>query len=942
MTLIQELETSLAPKRVLSRAIDRIAFASDASFYRLIPQAIAQPVSITEVQRLFQISQRTRTPLVFRAGGTSLSGQSITDGILVDVGRFWRGLQVEENGSLVRLQPGVVGAHANRVLAQHNRRIGPDPASIDAAMLGGILANNASGMCCGVAENSYHTLHSLQVLLPNGLILNTADPDAARQLQEHSPHIPAGLLELKRRLESDPALAARIRRKYQTKNTCGYSLNAFLDYSEPLDILTHILIGSEGTLGFIAEAVLHTLPAYPLKYTALLYFETVKQAVDAIVPLRDSGARAIEIMDRASLRSVEDMQGAPELLRQLPAQTAALLVEYQCSTAAELEILRRAAASACREITVLYPPEFTEDPSEQALLWKIRKGTFTAVGAARPLGTTVIIEDVTFPIARIAEAVTDLQAAFIRHNYPDTIIFGHAKDGNLHFVLTPSFNSAQSIEQYRLFMDDIVDIVVNKYDGAIKAEHGTGRNMAPFVETEWGSGALGAMQDLKSLLDPDHLLNPDVILNPDPQAHVRNMKPLTIVDEVVNACMECGYCEPKCPSRDLTLSPRQRIVVLREMTRLQESGENPALLAELEAAYPYSGLDTCATDGMCALGCPVNINTGILVKHMRTAAISDAGHQTGLRVAQNFKTVERGLRLGIWAGGAASSVLSVKGVVGIEKAAVELLKTQLPLWSKEVPRANFRRLPQRSALDAEIVYFPACISRVMGNPPEKGKPNLIDTFVTVAERAGLKVFVPPDSVGHCCGMPFSSKGLMPAFQETIHHTLEKFWDWSRHGQLPIVIDSSSCAYTLRTAGDSLQGEDLQRWKQLKILDPVEFAHDLVLPRLVFTPLKRAVILHPNCSARKLGLDGKMEAVARRCAEDVTVPLDLKCCGFAGDRGLLVPELTESATQAEAAEVNQREYAGYYSSNLTCEMGMTRATGKPYRSILYLVEEATRR
>jgi D-lactate dehydrogenase len=190
-------------------------------------------------------------------------------------------------------------------------------------------------------------------------------------------------------------------------------------------------------------------------------------------------------------------------------------------------------------------------------------------------------------------------------------------------------------------------------------------------------------------------------------------------------------------------------------------------------------------------------------------------------------------------------------------------------------------------------------------------------------------------------MPFSSKGYTRAYQDVLHHALDKFWEWSQQGKLPIVIDTTSCAYTLRTCAGALSGEDLKRYRQLSILDSIEFLHDILLLRLELRPLDEEVILHPNCSARKLGLQEKMTAIARRCARRVVIPLNLECCASAGDRGLLYPELTHSATLRESEEVTARQYDGYFSSNIPCEMGMSEATGKDYRSIIYLVEKATR-
>jgi D-lactate dehydrogenase len=929
------------PERVLTRPIDLIAHASDASFYRLIPRAVVQPRTIEEIQGLFRVSHERHIPLTFRAAGTSLSGQSITDGILVEVGRYWRQVTVEADGRKVRVQPGVIGAHVNHALRSSHARIGPDPASISTAMMGGILANNSSGMCCGVIQNAYHTLDSLTFVLPSGTVIDTADPRAEEIFREREPRLAAGLLELKRRIEASPALRERIRSKYRMKNTTGYSLNAFLDFERPVEILRHVLIGSEGTLAFIAEAVLNTVPDLPVKYTGLLLFADLHAAGAAIVPLRDAGARALELMDRAALASVENQPGIPASIKTLPSGAAGLLVEFQGLDEAARPALEAEARKAVASLPLIEPGRFTHDAGEQALLWKIRQGMFPSVGAVRKSGTTVIIEDVAFPVERLAEAAVDLSELFGRHGYDNAIIFGHAKDGNLHFVITQSFNDQAAVDQYAGFMDDLVHLVVERYDGALKAEHGTGRNMAPFVEAEWGADGHAIMKRLKGLADPEGLLNPGVIINPDPKAHLANLKRMPVVEDEVDKCIECGFCEPKCPSRDLTLTPRQRIVVRREMARLEGSRSGGGWLSALEAEFPYMALATCAVDGLCATTCPVGIDTGQLTKRFRRRRHSARAQERARRLAENFALLERTVRLGLRMGHLAQALFGARVMTSITRAMRTVAK-QVPLWSREMPRPASGRLPATSPGGAQAVYYPSCISRVMGHlPGEPGEMELMEAFVTVARRAGTRVFIPQSVAGTCCGVPFSSKGYDQGHHVAVNRAIERFWEWSDHGRLPVVLDTSPCTYGLATCRAYLTPENQQKFDRLEILDSVAFVHDRLLPRLIVRRKVRSVALHPVCSIIKLGLSPKLERIAQACSAEVTVPLHAGCCGFAGDRGFLFPELTESATRREADEVRGAQHDGHFSSSRTCDIGMTRATGRVYRSYIYLLEQASR-
>jgi D-lactate dehydrogenase len=914
MDLARQLARILTPDRVLSRWIDRIAYANDASVYRLVPRVVVRPRSIEEVRELFRFSRRSGIPLTFRASGTSLSGQAVTDGILAVVSQHWRSVRVEQGGRRVRVQPGVIGGVVNRSLHEFGTKIGPDPASLDACAMGGILANNSSGMCCGVQHNAYHTLESISFVLPDGLTLDTEQPDASATFAREAPDLARGLLDLKARIESDAALCERIRSKYRMKNTMGYSINAFLDYPDPLDILAHLMIGSEGTLGFIAGAVLRTVPDHRRRYTGLLYFPDVPSACAAIGSLRESGARALELMDRASLRSIEEQPGVPSCIRGLSASAAAILVEYQCRTGEELERRRLACRELLPSLPLVGSPSFTGDPARQAQLWRVRKGIIPSVGAMRARGTSCIIEDVVFPLEHLAAGVAELQRLFAEYRYDDAIIFGHAKDGNLHFVLNQALRNAADAQRYDAFMCALAELVAVRHGGALKAEHGTGRNMAPFVATEWGEDAWRIMRDLKRLIDPGGLLNPGVILNDDPRAHVSDLKALPAVEPEVDLCIECGFCEPLCPSRDLTLTPRQRIVVRREMARLRSRGAAEPLLAELEADFAYAGVETCATDGLCAMACPVGIDTGALVRRLRRQARSDASQEIARLVADRLSLAESIARLSLRTG---------------------------RLLGRDWPPPAGTALPATSRAAARAVYLPSCVSRVLG-PGERRERPVAELLVEVSARAGLPLWIPRDAVGHCCGLPFSSKGFDRASRLALNRTIEALWSWTDGGELPVVVDSSPCAHTLKQAGPELTTGNRERMKRLRILDSIEFAHDEVLPRRPPHPVAGRVALHPVCSVQKMNLEGKLLHVAGACADAAEIPRSAGCCGFAGDRGFTHPELTEAATRAMADEVATKSYVGFYSSSRTCEIGMSRATGRPYRHVWSLLEWATRR
>ena len=466
---LKEIEAYVARERIITDPLRTLAYGTDASFYRLIPQIVVRAENETEVARLLKAAGRRRIPVTFRAAGTSLSGQAISDSVLIVAGSHWQEREVLEDGRKIRLQPGVRGRHANSCLLPYGKKIGPDPASINAAMIGGIAANNASGMCCGTSQNSYKTVAAMRIVFQDGTVLDTASEASRSRFRETRADIHGAIAELAEKVRANGELADRIRDKFKIKNTTGYSLNALIDYEDPIDIIMHLMIGSEGTLGFISEITYHTVEEYADKASALIVFPTIKDACIATEILRRQPAEAVELMDRAALRSVENKAGMPDYLKTLGTQTAALLVETRAESSTTLARNIAAIDQALADVPLERPFAFTDKAAEYTALWNIRKGLFPAVGAVRESGTTVIIEDVAFPIEHLADATVELQQVMARYGYDNAIIFGHALEGNLHFVFTQDFGTKEEVERYGQFMHDVCTMVVEKYDGSLKA-----------------------------------------------------------------------------------------------------------------------------------------------------------------------------------------------------------------------------------------------------------------------------------------------------------------------------------------------------------------------------------------------------------------------------------------------------------------------------------------
>jgi D-lactate dehydrogenase len=945
LSMLEDLRVILPENRIKIRLIDRHRFARDASFYRLIPKAIVQPATENEIIELFAYSQKNKIPLVFRAAGTSLSGQSITDGILVDVSKNWQEFFFDDEQGTIQLEPGLIGGQVNRRLAAYGRKIGPDPASLDACMIGGIIANNASGMCCGVKDNAYHTMASMRFILPNGQTYDTLDENCDDKLLKQAPEIHKGLLNLRQRILADKKLYARVRDKYTRKNTQGYSLNALIDYEKPIDILSHLLVGSEGTLGFISKVRLKTLKDLPCKSAALLFFKDIRAAAETVIPLEQAGATALELMDRAALRSIQDEPGMPSVIKRLPEAAAALLCEFQASDVHALSRSVEDGLHCLKKVKLIHPAEFTDDEATRLLYWKIRKGLLPSVGAVRQSGTTVIIEDICFRLKDLADAILELQGLFKKHGYSDAIIFGHAKDGNLHFVISQTFADVAGKNQYEKFIQDLVVMTIGTYDGALKAEHGTGRNMAPFLETEWGEVAVEIMQDLKSLIDPDMLLNPGVIISDDPEIYLKNIKPTPRVEAVVDKCIECGFCETWCPSKDVSMTPRQRIATWREIQYLQKGDFTDRETAQdLLRDYTFESVDTCAVDGLCALGCPVKIDTGDLTRHFRKESRGLLSRRIAWWTVRYFSFVVEMIRLGLNLATPLARIAGSQRIVSLSMKLHRWSGGSIPVWHKHMPTGG-KGLPviriKNSEEKEEMVYFAACLNRGMNKTPgETNKVSTAKAFIQLLQEAGIHPIYPDHLEDLCCGTPYSSKGYDEAYKLMAENTVRSLWKTTRHGQLPIVVDTSPCTYKMLHYDTILEGELLDQWKTLSIVDIVAYLHDTLIPRLDLKGKTDKIILHPTCSSRKMGLEGKMLAVGQSCAEQVIIPEDVGCCGFAGDRGFLVPELTEHATLAEAAQVrNHQGVEGHFSTSRTCEMGMSNATDATYSSLIHLVHKA---
>ncbi|MGN6101148.1 MAG: FAD-binding and (Fe-S)-binding domain-containing protein, partial [Devosia sp.] len=792
-----EVDRTVAARRIVARLAGRIAdnrmftdpamtfaYSNDASHYRLVPALVVIINSEDEVRAVLEASRAGGLPVTFRAAGPSLSGQAITEGVLAVLCDGFRRIEIHDGGERITLGPAIIVANANAQLKRFNKKLGPDPASQATCKIGGVVNNNSSGMCCGVAYNTYHTMARLRVMLTDGTVLDSGDAQSREEFRRKRPDLLEALHALHHEVEADPELVSLIRRKYKIKNTVGYSLNALLDFHDPVDILTHLIVGSEGTLGFVCEVTYNTIDEHPYKMTGLVPFPDPHSCARAISRLANGGVQttlgvtAAEYLERRALAAVEHLPVMQPYRKFFTEQSPAMLIDVTAPDPETLRVETEKAIAILREEGAT-DIDFSEDEARSHALWDMRKGFIPMFGAAREKGTVMLTEDVAAPFDRLAAFVIDMRNLLDAHGYEDGVLFGHALAGNLHFQMAADFTRPGEIERFDRFSIELSELVSVRYGGSLKAEHGTGRAIAPFVEAEWGSAAFALMSRIKSLFDPEGLLNPGVLVTADHETHVNNLKHMALVDPSIDLCIECGFCEPACPSAGMTFSPRQRIVVQREMARLRQTGEDPERLETLYRDYKYPGMDTCAACNLCSLRCPVGIETGTMIMGERARRRTDRARGIAHWAAGHTKAVEGAMRLGVGAQALSRAIIGDGATDAVARTARRLSGGRVPRVSRALrpgpgaPRAPRRighQSPKEDGLPVAIaqqfpprgrvVYFPACPTRLFGAPEKiEGLPALLptpDAVVALLERVGYEVVVPAQVSGQCCGQPWQS------------------------------------------------------------------------------------------------------------------------------------------------------------------------------------------
>ena len=994
---LAEIKKFVPSDRIYTDELRTLGWGTDASFYRQIPKVVVRSEGEEQMAKIIRACNQFHLPFTFRAAGTSLSGQSVSDSVLIVAGKHWERYEIGPDQETIRLQPGIVGARVNELLKPYGRVFPPDPASIGSAMVGGIVINNASGMNCGVHANSDRMMVSARLILTDGTVVDTGDEKSKELFRKSHPEFIKKIEDLRDKVRADQELADRIRLKYSIKNVTGLNIRPLLAYDDPFDIMAHCMVGSEGTLAFLSEVTMKTLHDYPFKASAMVYFMTMKESCEAVVAMKKLKAgdedlkmsaenlmvKSAEMLDYKSLSSVDDpvyLQYQKDVdAGKIPGvepgdyhNLTAILTETKAVTHEQLLEKIDKIKECLSQFSLYIPAEFTEDPAIYGKYWAIRSGIFPSVGGTRPVGTSCLIEDVAFHIEDLPEATVKLQKLIADHGYSDACIYGHAFEGNYHFILNQSFKSESEVKRYEEMMRAVARLVVEEYDGSLKAEHGTGRNMAPFVKYEWRDKAYEVMKELKAIFDPEGLLNQGVIFNDDPECFIKCLKPLPVLDfdfdkvpdggkylmdpslstaretieqvKRANKCIECGFCEVNCMSCGLTLSSRMRIAVQREIRELESTGADPERAARLRKQYKYYGDQTCATDGLCSTSCPMKINTGELTHLIRQMDMNNnkMGYKVGEFAANHMAGIKSGLRVVLDVAHLGHITLGSTLMTSICRG---MNKMGMPLWTTAMPKKH--RQPKKSDLTQfiieksipqpeeehsplKVVYFPSCINQTMGQSKRDGKiHDLVDEVIQLMAKAGYEVIFPEGMEKMCCGQIWESKGMLDIADRKSAELEEALWQASEQGKYPVLCAQSPCLHRMKKV-----------MKKMKLYEPAEFIMEYLVPRLDFHPIDRHIALHLTCSTRQMGVDKDMIALAKLCSTNVFLPEGVGCCGFAGDRGFTFPELNKYGLRKLRPQIEKNHIEVGYSNSRTCEIGLETNTGIPYMSIVYLVNECT--
>lgn len=877
-------------------AASRALYSTDASVYQITPLGVVVPRAVDDVVRTVEVASRHGVPLTPRGGGTSQAGQAIGAGLIIDTSKYLnRVLHVDPGARTARVQPGVVLDELNAALRPHNLRFAPDVSSSSRATVGGMMANNSSGARSVIYGKTIDHVRELHVVLSDGGVerlrpLSPAELEAARQ----------GGGAAARAYRTIPALAqahaAEIDRRFPKvlRRVGGYNLDAFVDPARPVD-LSRIMVGSEGTLGFVVEATIGLVPLPAARALLTVEFDHLLDALGATpIALRHAPA-AIEVMDDFILSHTRDNAALDAMRRTIVERdgSSLLCIELYADHAGELPPRLEALAWDLKASGVPCRTRAIADPAAQARVWSLREAALGLSMAMKGDGKAVsFVEDTAVAPEHLRDYIERFSRIITRHG-TTAGIYAHASVGCLHVRPVVDLKTAEGVARFEAIAHDVADLVL-EYGGALSGEHGDGLVRGAFNEKMFGSALYQAFRTVKQTFDPQGLFNPGRIVDTPPiTSHLRfgagyaTPDPVTFFDysefggfgRAVEMCSGVGACRKAlagtmCPSymatRDEAHSTRGRANVLRIAMsgRMADAGLDDEGVREV--------LDLCLECRACRSECPV----GVDVARYKSEFL--AGYYDRHGVPLEARAIRRLHELAPWGSRFAPIVNALAGsalgrrvneaLFGIDR------RRQPPRWARRTLRDRLARASADPPAPRAVLFADTFTSHV--------EPEIGVAAFELLDRAGIGATLAPHV---CCGRPLISKGLLADARELAARNVAALYPRAARGEAIVFVEPSCLSAVREDAPDLLSGSLREKARVVAgraVLLEEHLEREIAAgrARLALRPGPSSVLLHVHCHQRSMGLATTAAALLSRIPGATVTDLDAGCCGMAGSFG----------------------------------------------------------
>ncbi len=867
---------------VLFDSLHRTLYSTAACIYQVLPLGAVVPRHEGDVLAVLEYARRQQIPITARGGGSGLAGQTLGSGIILDFSKHFRRVtEIDPERRTVRVQPGVVHAQLNRILRRHGMHFAPDPSSSPFCTIGGMLANNAGGSHTIRHGATRENTLSLRVALADGSVIDTLPlphPAAGPRGPGAQSRLVSGLASIvERHRELIDRSAPRTRR-----NSSGYALREALNGSVDL---TQVIIGSEGTLGLILDATLRIVPVPAAKATALVLFDDLQRAGEAVVRILEVRPSAVELLDRTFVQVIREAD--PGVGASLPAGTEAILI-VELDGDDPREVQTRMTALAERLTSA--PPLATEvrrgmRPEDAARIWAVRKAASPIL--SRREGTrrnTRFIEDAAVRPEQMAEFVGRLRTLLSKHGLA-AAIFGHAGDCNLHCNPMLNQKDPRDLRLMETVAEEFVDMVIGM-GGSLSGEHGDGRLRTPFLRRAYG-GLVDVFGEVKALFDPDRLLNPGIIVHDGSYRltdHLRYgdgyrlVATSTPIDDAawqkeIEKCHGCGACRNYCPvaveTGDEAASARAKANLLRAVItgRL-----DPGLVASAE----FKGImDLCVNCRLCHSECP----TAIDIPGMAIMAKEIYVRARGKGVTDRLLTSPGPmLRLGTLLAPVANAALRLRAARGLMEALTGIAaKRRMQPFAAQPLEA---RLPSVDPEGRKVAYFHGCFGGYQ-DVEEEGR-----AAVELLQHLGCSVAIPPQE---CCGIAAITYGHLDDVRSAAERNVATLLDCARRGY-EVLYSAPSCGLALVEDYPRLLGTPQSEVLARHIRDIHEYVLDILQGdaalRARLRPVPLRITYHNPCHLQARGMGGEVVSLLRLVPGVEVVPIgEDHCCGIAGTFGM---------------------------------------------------------